>query len=314
MRIRLTEGLAISLLFVAPLAWGQNKPTIGVLFKNRVGYWALAEKGALAAGEELGASVVVKGAPSVANPGWQVTLLHSLVEQKFDVLVVSPVKTDVLDAEVKQAAAKGAKIVTFDAPEWEDTVTASVLPDTEGVVESASKTFASFVGDTDEVVIFRNNQGDLPVVRREDAIIQHLKQLKQGLVIRADIYASTDGADPKESAAFVLTKYPQAKAILSTGSAGTMAMFDLLQAKKLAGKVKFMGFGTNLNPKVAQALDDGTMQGWVAQLPYDVGYLCVSTAISVAQGKPVPKVVKEKSLIVTRENLNDPKVQALLKL
>jgi len=301
-------------LVVAATVSAQEKLTVGVLFKNRTGYWGLAEKGALAAGQDLGVNVVVKGAPSVSNPSWQVTLLHTLIEQKVNALVISPVKADLLEADVKQAVAQGTKIVAFDAVSWKDLATVSIEPDREGVAKLAAQTFSSFVGDSDEVIIFRNNQGDVPVVQREEMLIRELKLLRPGLTIRADVYASTDGADPKESAAFAVGKYPKATAILSTGTQGTMAMLTVLGEKSLAGKVKLVGFGTNLNAQAAEAIKTGAMSGWLAQLPYDLGYNCVASAVSLLQGKTVEKIVKERPLVVTRENLNDPKVQSLLKL
>jgi ribose transport system substrate-binding protein len=295
-------------------AWAQTKPTVGILFKNRVGYWALAEKGAVAAGQELGVNVLVKGAPSVDNPSWQVTLLHALLEQKPDVLVISPTRLDLLEPVVKEAIARGTKIVGFDAAPWENIVTVSIEPDRIGVAQAAAGVFAPLVTDGDEVVVYRNNQSDLPVVEREELLIRELKALRPNLVVRADIYANSGGMDAKETSTFVLKKYPQTKAIISTSTAGSLAMLDTLQAQNLAGKIKLVGFGTNLDPKAAQALESGVLDAWVAQLPYDTGRLCVTTATAIIRGENVPKVVKEVPLVVTRKNLHDPKIQALLKL
>jgi ribose transport system substrate-binding protein len=295
-------------------AWAQTKPTVGILFKNRVGYWALAEKGAVAAGQEFGVNVLVKGAPSVDNPSWQVTLLHALLEQKPDVLVISPTRLDLLEPVVKEAIARGTKIVGFDAAPWENIVTVSIEPDRVGVAKAAAEVFAPLVADGDEVVVYRNNQSDLPVVEREELLIHELKALRPNLVVRADIYANSGGMEAKATSTFLLKKYPQAKAIISTSTAGSLAMLDTLQTQNLAGKIKLVGFGTNLDAKTAQALESGALDGWVAQLPYDTGRLCVNTAAAIIRGENVPKVVKEMPLVVTRKNLHDPKIQALLKL
>jgi ribose transport system substrate-binding protein len=298
----------------ASRAWADSKPTVGVLFKSRTGFWALAEKGALAAGEELGVQVVVKGAPSMSNPAWQVNLLKSLIEQKLDALVVSPVKVDTLDAELRQAVSQGTKLVAFDVPSWSDIASVSIEPDRVGVAKGAAKTMVALVEGNDEVILFRNNQRDLPVVQREEMLIQEIKHLRPDLVIHADVYANTAGVEAGESASFALSKYPKAKAILSTSTQGTMAMLDVLKAKALEGKIKLVGFGTNLNPRAADAIEAGIMDGWVAQLPYDLGYQCVASAAAVIRGKDIPKTLKDPSLIVTRDNLHEPKVQALLKL
>jgi ribose transport system substrate-binding protein len=306
--------LCLTMAVAAATASAESKPTVGILFKNRIGYWALAEKGAVAAADEAGVNVVVKGPPSVENPSWQVTLLRALLAQKIDVLVISPTRPDLLAADVKQAMANGAKIVSFDCSPWENIVSVSIEPDRIGVAKAAAAALAKTVSDGDEVIVFRNNQSDIPVVEREQLLIQELKALHPNLVIHADVYANSTGSDPKQSAAFALEKYTQAKAVISTSTNGTMAMLDTLSAKQLAGKVKLVGFGTNLSPAAAAAIEGGAMDGWVAQLPFDTGRLCVSTAAALARGETLPKVIKEQPLVVTRENLHDPKIQALLKL
>jgi len=63
-----------------------------------------------------------------------------------------------------------------------------------------------------------------------------------------------------------------------------MAMLKVLQQKGLAGKIKFVGFGFNLNPEVATAIESGAMQGWIAQLPQEVGRKGVENGRGVAQG------------------------------
>jgi ribose transport system substrate-binding protein len=312
--LRLLLAAAAAALCATGNAVAQSKPTVGILFKNRVGYWALAERGAVVAGEELGLNVVVKGPPSVENPSWQLTLLRALADQKIDVLVISPTRLELLEPEVKQVIAHGTKIVSFDAAAWENLVTVSIEPDRVGIAKAAAAVFVKSLGETDEVLVFRNNQSDIPVVEREQLLIQEIKALRPNLIIRADIYANSSGSDAVTSAGFALTKYPQIKAVISTSTNGTMAMLETLQTRNLAGKIKLVGFGTNLDPKAAQALEAGAMEGWVAQLPFDTGRLCVTTAAALIRGEKVPPVVKEQPLVVTRDNLHDAKVQALLKL
>jgi len=63
---------------------------------------------------------------------------------------------------------------------------------------------------------------------------------------------------------------------------------------------------------VAAALADGTMQGWVAQLPEDVGYKGVGAALALIAGQTVAPVISTDIIVITKDNLHDAKVQALL--
>ncbi len=73
-----------------------------------------------------------------------------------------------------------------------------------------------------------------------------------------------------------------------------------------------MGFGFNLNPEVAAAIADGTMQGWVAQLPRDVGYKGEEAAAALLAGQAVAPVISTDFIVITKADLQEPKVQALL--
>jgi len=93
-----------------------------------------------------------------------------------------------------------------------------------------------------------------------------------------------------------------------------MAMLEILSHRQPAGEIKLIGFGFNLTEEVAAALEAGTLHGWVAQQPKEIGYKGVETAVDLLNGKTVPAVVNIDVFIVTKANLHDPKSQALLKL
>jgi ribose transport system substrate-binding protein len=93
-----------------------------------------------------------------------------------------------------------------------------------------------------------------------------------------------------------------------------MAMLQVLQEKKITGSIKLVGFGFNLTPEIAAALENGAISGWVAQLPKDIGSKGVSTALSLLRGEPVPAIVYTDHLIITKSNLKDSRVQLLLAL
>lgn len=101
-----------ALLALGPVT-AAARPAVGLLLKVRSteGFWAEVEKGAREAAEAAGVDLIVKGTGDVANSGAQLKLLESLVNQKIDVLVVSPTNPERLLAPLAAEAAKGLKIV-----------------------------------------------------------------------------------------------------------------------------------------------------------------------------------------------------------
>ena len=59
------------------------------------------------------------------------------------------------------------------------------------------------------------------------------------------------------------------------------------------------------------AIETGAMQGWIAQEPRMFGVKGIDAAMDLINGKTVPPVIDIEYQIVTKANLNDPKIQAL---
>ena len=303
-------ALVLCLLGLAPAL--HAGPKIGVLLKGRSDFWSAVEKGAVDAGHKLGADVVVKAPLDEIDVAVQIRLPVALGAQGIQALVIAPCNQDTLAAPVAALAAKGVKIVVVDSPLAGSAATTFVGTNQRAAGEAAGRFLAGLIGDDDEVSILKHSQSSTAAQQRELGALAALRDARPHAVVHSDIYASSENGVEAERSALLLEKYPATKAILASGTAGTMAMLKLLEDRKSAGAIKFVGFGFNLNPTVAAALADGTMQGWVAQLPEDVGYKGVAAALALLAGEKVEPVISTDCILITRDNLHDPKVQALL--
>src|SRR4051794_7911444 len=75
-------------------------PKIGVLLKTRNAYWQAVEKGALAAGQKVGAEVVVKSPISESDVSVQIQMINALVAQGINALVIAPCSKGALAAPI----------------------------------------------------------------------------------------------------------------------------------------------------------------------------------------------------------------------
>jgi ribose transport system substrate-binding protein len=302
-------AVVLGILWLAPAA--AAAPKIGVLLKGKSDFWTAMGNGAMDAGSKLGAEVIIKAPPNEMDVAIQIRLLQALSAQGVQAIVIAPCNASTLVAPIAALAAKGIKIVVVDSPlSGSDRVFVGTNQKAAG--DAAGRLLATAVGDTDEVSFLKHSQSSLAATERENSALAAMRAAHPRAVIHGDIYASSETGVEAERSALLLEKYPQTKGILASGTQGTMAMLKLLEARKSAGAIKFVGFGFNLNPDVAGAIADGTMLGWIAQLPRDVGYKGVQTALALVNGQPTDAVVSTDVIVVTKDNLNDPKVQALL--
>jgi ribose transport system substrate-binding protein len=303
-------ALALVALWAAPDA--PAGPKIGVLLKARNGFWDSVQKGAEDAAAKAGAEAIVKAPPEETDVAIQVRLLTALAGQGVQALVIAPCNADALATPVAALAAKGVKIVVIDSPLPASIPSVFVGTDHRAAGEAAGAYIAGLVADGDEVSLFRHNQNGGAAGEREQGAIDKLRAMRPHVILHGDVYASTEPGMETERSDFLLSKYPGTKAILAIGTPGTMAMLAVLADKNPPLGIKFAGFGYNLNQKVADALAKGYMQGWVAQQPKLVGSKGIETAVALIEGQTVPPIVHTDFVLVTKDNLQDPAVQALL--
>ncbi len=289
-------------------------PKIGVLLKGHSPFWSAVEQGATEAGQKLGAEVVVKAPMAETDIAVQIQLLNALGAQGITALVIAPCSKDALAGPVAALAAKGVKVVVIDSALDGQSSPVFVATDQRAAGETAGRLLATLVGDADEVSFLKHSQTSGATAQREAGALSALRTAHPKVAVHADIYASSERDTEVAKAHLLLTTYPATKAILASGTPGTMAMLHVLQEEKLAGAIKLVGFGFNLNPEVASAIESGALQGWIAQLPKEVGAQGVAAAVALLHGETVAPVVHTDFVAVTKSNLQDPKVQALLAL
>jgi len=79
---------------------------------------------------------------------------------------------------------------------------------------------------------------------------------------------------------------------------------------KLGGKVALIGFDSD--EKLIKFLNDGVISGLVVQDPYRMGYDGIKTALAASKGEKVEANVDTGANLVTKDNMKDPKIDALL--
>ncbi len=299
----------LSALLLAPFARAAAK--VGLLLKGDTPFWSAVEDGCRDVAKKTGTELVVRKPKSESDIAGQIKLLDELAAQNLQALIVAPCNATALSAPVAAVAAKGVKIVAIDSPLDVD-MPAYIATNHTNAGMAAGKLLATLVGDHDEVSILRHNRTGGATLLRESSGYSALCAVHPKIVVHRDVYSGVVTGEELQQAKALLQKYPATKGILASSTPGSMAMLQALEESGRAGSIKFVGFGFNLNPTVAAAIERGTMHGWIAQLPGDIGGRGLNAALALLDRRPVAEVTYCDFLVITKENLHDPRVQALL--
>jgi ribose transport system substrate-binding protein len=103
-----------------------------------------------------------------------------------------------------------------------------------------------------------------------------------------------------------LQRSPDIVGVFATNLFSAQGTATGVRAAGKSNQVKVVGF--DAGPDQIKQLEAGDVQALVAQKPYDIGVQGVQQAANAFEGKTVETNIATESLIVTKDNLNDPEV------
>lgn len=284
---------------------------VGLLLKGRTPFWLAVEKGAVEAAAAQGVELIVKYPPTESDIGVQIQLLHALAAQKVQCIILVPTNAEKLGLPAASLAVNGIKFVVLDSPLNGKTASVFIGTDHQSAGEAAGRLLASLVGDNAQVSVLRHAQGNLVTGAREESAITVLKSARPATTIFSEVFLGNAVEEQHERAQTMLDKHPGVQAVLASSTPGTMALHDILAKSPKPGAIKLVGFGYNLSETVATGLSQGTLHGWIAQLPREMGRVAVESARALLDGKEIAPVIHTPFEVITPANLNEPRIQAL---
>jgi ribose transport system substrate-binding protein len=124
--------------------------------------------------------------------------------------------------------------------------------------------------------------------------------------------ATTETAMAKSESLLLAQKAGEGnvQGVFAPNESTTFGMLQALKKTGVAKKVKFVGFDSS--EKLVSALKDGDIDGLVVQNPFNMGYLAVKTMVEHLKGGKVEKRIDTGAQLVTKDNLDDPKVKEVI--
>jgi ABC-type sugar transport system substrate-binding protein len=163
------------------------------------------------------------------------------------------------------------------------------------------------------VILLRYNPGSESTEQREKGFLETLsKEFPSIKVISSDQYSGTTPESALDKGTDVLNKYrDRVTGVFAVCEPNATGLLGALGNTGLSGKVKAVVFDPNST--LIKALKDGKIDGIVLQDPVTMGYLGVKTMLAHLEGKKVEKRIVTGVYVATRENMNDDRMNELLK-
>jgi len=288
-----------------------KKPRIAVIPKGTSHvFWQSVHAGANRAARELGIpDPIWNGPPDEAQVNDQINRVNSVQTAGCDAIVLAPIMFEALDRTIEAAHAK-MPVVIFDSGCKTDQYTAYVATDNYKGGQLAGEELLRLLGpDGGEVGIVKVQPGGESTTQRENGFLDAIKKNPKVKVV-FDQYGYSDRNKSMQAASAGLVANPNLKGFFGPNESSAFGILKALQEKKLAGKIKFVGFDSS--KELADGLANGEIHALVLQDPIKMGYLSVKAAYAALQKQPVEKKQPIEPTLITPANMNQPAMHELL--
>jgi len=289
----------------------KDKPQILVSPKGLVhSFWVTVKAGADSAGREFHADVIWKGPTQETDIAGQIAIIEDYINKGVDAIVLAACDAQGLIPVLEKAQQRGIPIITIDSGVDSDLPLSFIATDNILAAQKAAQKLAELIGERGKVACIPFIPGAATSNWREQGFVSEIKKYPhiELLPIR---YSQSEVAVGMAVTEDILTGHPDVKGIFAANEAGTIGVIQALKTKNKIGQVKVVGF--DAAPNEIKALQAGEIDALIVQDPFKMGYEGVKAAIKVLAGDSVPKRMDTGVYIVTRENLNHPEIQRLLR-
>ncbi|MER9053069.1 ABC transporter substrate-binding protein [Mesorhizobium sp. M0904] len=290
--------------------------TIPIIVKDTTSfYWQIVLAGARKAGKDLGVNVPELGAQAETDVNGQISILENAVAGNPAAVVIAPTEAKALGKPIDEAATK-VKIIGIDSGADSKAFTSFLTTDNIQGGRVAADGLAAAIGEANggkvegDVALITALPGAGSLEQRAQGFKEQLAAKYPGLKLVADKYADGQATTGLNIATDLITANPNLKGIFASNLIMAQGVGQAIAENSLAGKVGLVGFDSD--EKLIKFLNDGVISALVVQDPYRMGYDGIKTALAASKGEKVEANVDTGANLVTKANMKDPKIDALL--
>lgn len=282
---------------------GGKKITLMVGVKGDPFYVSM-ECGAREAAGKAGATLSVQG-PDKFDATLQNPMLDAVAAAKPDALLVAPNDVKASAPPLKRLQTAGTKVVLVDTTVDDPSIGVSRIATNNNLGGQKAAEALQQLGVKGKVLVISTDPG----VSSVDARVAGFKAKAAGLgltLVSDTQYSHNSASTAAQVTSAALAKDPDLAGIFATNLFTAQGVATGIKQAGKSGQVKVVGF--DAGPDQIKQLQAGDVQALVAQKPFDIGSQGVEQALAALDGKPATKTIETDSLVVTKDNMNDPAV------
>ncbi|MFN8002534.1 MAG: substrate-binding domain-containing protein [Acidobacteriota bacterium] len=289
-----------------------GQKTIAVIPKGvSHSFWLSVKAGADAAGKDLNVAIDWKGPAQETDISGQINIVEDAINRRVDGIVLAPSHGDSLVPMVDRAGRESIPVTIFDSGISSQNYVSYVSTDNRAGGVAAAKRMGEKLGGKGKVAILGVKKGSVSTDEREQGFEATIKELFPGIQIVQWLYGEANASKSLAVAEDILTAHPDLNGLFASNESSTVGAVRAIRQRNAAGKVTLVGF--DATPDLVSNVKDGSIDSLVLQNPFKMGYEGVKTIVDKLNGKTPEKRIDTGVKLLTKDNLDTPEMQQLLK-
>ncbi len=272
-------------------------------------FWQAVKAGTEAAAKELGIITTYEGPASEAMLDVQINMIENAIITKADGLLLAALDSEALVPYVQKAIDSDMEVATFDSGVNSNLPVSFVATNNLNAGAIAADELAALVGEAGIVGLIVHDATSQTGQERRDGFLQQMADKYPNITVLEPVY----GGGAHDASANLITDMVRAKPDIVgifAGNEGSAVGAGI--ALKELGRIDIVLIGFDSGNQQIEFLKDGTIDGFVSQDPFNIGYLGVKTLYKSMMGESLEKLYDTGAVFVTTDNLNDEEVQRIL--
>lgn len=275
-------------------------------------YWQTVKRAAEEKAKELGnVEVTHLGPPTEADIDKQVQIVEACINDDYDGIILAACDVDALVEPVKKAKAAGIPVVMIDSGISEPVYDAFLATNNVQAGAECAKLMAELIGGKGQVAIINFAAGTQTAIDRETGFTEEIKNNYPDIEIVGVQYCNSDPTVAANQATDFITAFPDLKGIWGANDQSAIGVAQAVTEQGKSESIMVVGFDNSDDIKAG--LKSGTIKGTAVQMPTLMGSRGVEIVLDIINGNPpAEKDIDIGVTMVTTENMNDPKIDAIL--
>lgn len=302
--------LALLLCLAASFGCQRRKgKLIGVIPKGRAHlFWQSVHGGAVKAAREGDADILWNGPATETDYAGQLEIVESMINRHVDAIVLAPIDKHAMAGVVDRASAQRIPVVIFDSGVETENYITQVSTDNYKAGQTGADRLAEILHGAGKVAMVKVQPGAASTEAREKGFSDEMAARYPKIQIVDQRFGMADFAKSLAVAENMITAHPDLDGMFASNESSSVGAAQALRARP--GKIKLVAFDSS--PALLDDLRKGVIDSLVVQDPFGMGYLAVKSALAALRGETVPKQQPMPPVLVTRDNVDNPAIQAQL--